>query len=52
MAAALYLVHSGPPVFGNTPILRDEQVDASAIRRYREAHPGTTITEAVAALQR
>lgn len=39
------------PVIGDTPIVAPvTDLDAAAVRRYREAHPGATITDAIAAL--
>jgi hypothetical protein len=39
------------PVIGNTPMARPAaSVDPAAVRRYREEHPGATISDAVAAV--
>ena len=41
------------PVIGSTPVSEPTSpVDPTAVRRYREEHPGSTISEAVAAITR
>jgi hypothetical protein len=41
------------PVIGSTPVSEPTSpVDPAAVRRYREEHPGSTISEAVAAITR
>ena len=44
---------SSMPVIGNTPVKEPtSHVDPAAVRRYREEHPGSTISDAVAAITR
>ncbi|MFZ7088901.1 hypothetical protein [Curtobacterium sp. RRHDQ10] len=52
LLATLVFAASARPVVGNTPISAGTTIDPRAVRRYREQHPGATITEAIAALQR
>jgi hypothetical protein len=41
------------PVIGDTPVLDPAtSIDPAAVRRYREDHPGATISDAVAAVSR
>lgn len=51
--ATLWLAASGPSVVGMATIAGDLGcVDPHEVRRYREDHPGTTISEAVAVVAR
>jgi hypothetical protein len=44
---------SSRPVIGNTPVTEPvPSVDPAAVRRWREEHPGATISDAVAAVTR
>ncbi|KQO61183.1 hypothetical protein [Curtobacterium sp. Leaf261] len=52
LLATLVFAASARPVVGNTPISAGTTIDPRAVRRYREQHPGATITDAIAALQR
>lgn len=49
--AAMCVAASGPSIIGTTPV-GTSTVCAREVRRYRETHPGTTITEAAAAVAR
>jgi len=41
------------PVIGDTPVAGSARsVDPAAVRRYRQEHPGSTISDAVAAITR
>jgi hypothetical protein len=51
--ATLWFAASGPSVIGRSTVTSDaEDVDPREVRRYRTHHPGTTISEAVAAISR
>lgn len=47
--AALYLGAGRQKVLGDTPILKPVDMSPHVLRRYREEHPGATITDAIAA---
>ncbi|WP_420368741.1 hypothetical protein [Curtobacterium sp. L1-20] len=49
--AAVCFAASGPSIIGTTPV-GPGAVRARDVRRYRETHPGTTISEAAAAVAR
>jgi hypothetical protein len=48
--ATLWCSTSGDSVIGNTAIPTGTDLDLSEVRRYRVEHPGTTISEAAAAV--
>jgi hypothetical protein len=51
--ATLWFATSGPSVVGRPTVASHvNDVEPSQVRRYRAAHPGTTIIEAVAAIGR
>lgn len=50
--ATLYLAAGRTRVVGDTPILGPIDVDVKVVRRYREEHPGATISDAIAATRR
>jgi hypothetical protein len=51
--ATLWFATSGPSVIGGPTVTSNvNDVEPWEVRRYRAAHPGTTITEAVAAVGR
>lgn len=51
--ATLWFAASGPSIVGATKPARDAgELDPREVRRYREDHPGTTISEAAAAVAR
>jgi hypothetical protein len=51
LLATLWCGAFGTPVIGDTPVLgRATSVDPGDVRRYREEHPGATISDAVAAV--
>lgn len=50
--ATLCFAAFGSPVVGSTTTLATGPIDPESVRRYREAHPGTTISEAAAVVAR
>lgn len=46
--ATLYLAPGRTLIVGDTPILGPVDVDVKTVRRYREEHPGATISDAIA----
>lgn len=53
LLATLLVSALSRPVIGNTPVTEPTSpVDPAAVRRYRQEHPGSTISEAVAAVSR
>lgn len=53
LLATLLVSALSRPVIGNTPVTEPmPSVDPAAVRRWREEHPGSTISEAVAAVSR
>jgi hypothetical protein len=40
----------GKSFVGSTPVPAGSEIDPAAVRRYREEHPGTTITDAINAV--
>lgn len=51
--ATLWFAASGPSIIGTTNLADDAGgLDPREVRRYREDHPGTTISEAAAAVAR
>lgn len=51
--ATLWFAASGPSIIGSSEVSPDVgNADSREVRRYREDHPGTTISEAVAAVGR
>lgn len=48
--ATLWYATSGKSIIGETVVPPGSNVDPSEVRRYRLEHPGTTISEAAAAL--
>ena len=47
--ATLTYAASTPSVIGSTRVPQDAAPDPRAVREWREAHPGATISEAIAA---
>jgi hypothetical protein len=50
--ATLCFTAFGSPILGSTTTLATGPIDPEAVRRYRESHPGTTISEAAAVVAR
>jgi hypothetical protein len=50
--AALYLAPGRARIVGDAPILGPVDVDVKTVHRYREEHPGATISDAIAATRR
>lgn len=50
--ATLCFAAFGTSVIGNTTILVTKPVDPEVVRRYREEHPGATISEAASVVAR
>lgn len=51
--ATLWFAASGPSIIGRSAVTSDaKNVDPGEVRLYRADHPGTTISEAVAAIGR
>jgi hypothetical protein len=50
--ATLWYSTSGDSIIGNTVIPPGSDLEPSEVRRYRLEHPGTTISEAAAAVAR
>jgi hypothetical protein len=50
--ATLCFATFGSPIVGSTAIPATGLIDPEVVRRYREAHPGTTISEAAAVVAR
>ncbi len=48
LLATLYLAPGRTRIVGDTPILGPVDVDVRTVRRYREEHPGATISDAIA----
>lgn len=46
--ATLYLAPGRTRIVGDTPILGPIDADVKTVRRYREEHPGATISDAIA----
>lgn len=53
LLATLLVSALSRPVIGDAPVTEPTSpVDPAAVRRYRDEHPGSTISEAVAAVSR
>jgi hypothetical protein len=50
--AALYLAPGRARIVGDAPILGPVDVDVKMVRRYRDEHPGATISDGIAATRR
>ncbi|MEJ8282423.1 hypothetical protein HQQ88_17135 [Curtobacterium sp. VKM Ac-2861] len=52
MAALATITYAtfAPGIVGNTPIPRGSAPDPSQVKRWRETHPGSTVSEAIAAV--
>lgn len=50
--ATLCFAAFGRSIIGSTTILATKPIDAEAVRRYREEHPGATISEAASVVAR